>query len=134
MELSPYLFFDGNCADAFRFYEKVLGGTLEALMKAGDAPPNDGPQMPPDTIMHACLRLGSTVLMGSDDPISYATPRGVHVSVAVDSVDEARRIYDALSEGGAAGMPFSETFWSPGFGMLTDKFGIPWMINTRTKE
>ncbi|MBA3949587.1 MAG: VOC family protein [Acidobacteria bacterium] len=133
MELSPYLFFDGNCAEAFHFYEKVLGGKLEALMKAGDAPPNDGPQMPPDTIMHACLKVGDMMLMGSDDPISYAKPRGVHVSIAVESVDEARRLYDALSEGGHAGVPFAATFWSPGFGMLTDKFGIPWMVNTHTK-
>ena len=132
MEISPYLFFNGNCADAFRFYEKALGGKIEALMKAGEAPPNDdGPRMPPDSIMHACLKVGDMLLMGSDDPVSYAKPRGVHVSVAVGSVDEGKRLYAALSEGGEASMPFSPTFWSPGFGMLTDKFGIPWMINTK---
>ena len=71
--------------------------------------------------------------MGSDDPVSYSQPRGTHVSLAVESVDEARRIYNALAEGGHAGMPFETTFWSPGFGMLRDRFGTLWMINTKVK-
>lgn len=131
MELTPYLFFDGNCAEAFRFYEKTLGGTLE-LMRAGDAPSDpEGPQMPPDSILHACLTLGGAMLMGSDEPLGYNKPQGMQVAISVDSTGEGRRIFDALGEGGTIAMPFSETFWSPGFGMVTDRFGTPWMISTK---
>lgn len=132
MEISPYLLFNGTCAEAFTFYHRVLGGTLEPIMKAGDMPPAPGaPHMAPDTVIHACLRLGNYLLMGSDDPVSYAKPAGTSVSIAVDDIEEGRRIFEALSEGGSIGMPFGETFWSPGFGMCVDRFGTPWMVNTK---
>ncbi|MDQ3068170.1 MAG: VOC family protein [Acidobacteriota bacterium] len=136
MELTPYLFFNGNCAEAFRFYEQTLGGKIEALMKASDAPPSGGagPQMAGDSVMHACLTVGKAVLMGSDDPTSYSKPQGNWVSVSVESADEARRIFDIFAEGGKVNVPFEPTFWSPGFAMVIDRFGTPWMINTKPAE
>lgn len=132
MKIAPYLHFNGNCAEAFALYEKALGGKIVAKSKYGDAPSAD--QVPPgwgDKLMHAHLVAGSTELMGSDAPPQhYAKPQGMSVSVNVKSADEARRIFDALAAHGQIKMPFEKTFWSAGFGMCVDQFGIPWMVNT----
>lgn len=132
MELTPYLHFDGNCAEAFRFYERCLGGALVALLTHRESPMTD--QVPPDwqdKIMHARLEVNGKALMGCDAPPShYARPQGVSVSVSVPSETDAERIFNALAEGGRATMPFQKTFWSPGFGMAVDRFGIAWMVGT----
>jgi len=131
VNVEPYLAFNGTCAEAFRTYEKVLGGKLE-MMTHGESPMAD--QTPPDQrgrIMHARLDLGEgAVVMGSDAPPQYFTkPQGFSVSIGVKQTSEGERIFKALSEGGEVKMPFAKTFWAAGFGMCIDRFGIPWMVN-----
>lgn len=130
MNINPYLSFNGQCEAAFRFYEKVLGGKLE-VMTHGDSPMCD--HVPADwhsKVMHACLSFGDRMLMGSDSPPQYQEPlSGFSVSLHFKDVAEGERLFNALAEGGTVRMPFAETFWAAGFGMLTDQFGVPWMIN-----
>ena len=133
MQLSPYLLFDGNCAEAFRFYERALGGRITALQTHGETPACDFvPREKHHTIVHACLDVDGMLLMASDNPMGYDKPQGFSVSLGLKSTAEARRIFDALADGGQVTMAFSETFWSPGFGMVVDRFGTPWMVNTVT--
>ncbi len=130
-EVAPYLLFDGRCAEAFRFYERVLGGKIEAISTYADSPMAE--QTPPefaDRVVHARMTIGNTVVMGSDAPKDrYAKPQGYSLSIGLRDAAEGERIFAALAEGGTVGMPFGKTFWSPGFGMLTDRFGTPWMVN-----
>lgn len=131
MEISPYLGFNGQCEEAFRFYEKVLGGKLGEMFTYGNSPMKD--QIPPghhDRVMHVTLAVGDAVLMGSDAPSTEtSTPHGISVSIAKLPVEDGARVFKALSEGGTVTMPFAKTFWSAGFGMLVDRYGIPWMVN-----
>jgi PhnB protein len=131
MELSPYLSFTGNCAEAFKFYEKTLGGKIVMMQTHGESPMKD--QVPPDwhdKVIHVRLEVGGMALMGSDAPPShYAAPQGITVSISVAATAEGERIFNALAAGGKVTMPFQQTFWSPGFGMVTDRFAIPWMVN-----
>ena len=131
MKMNPYLTFDGNCEEAFHFYQKVLGGEIVAMMTHKDMP--TGEQTPPDyadKIMHARLIFGDNVLMGSDAPGGrFQKMQGFSVTLGIADKNEARRVYDALLEGGTATMPFQETFWAHLFGMFSDRFGTPWMIN-----
>ncbi|SDK52715.1 PhnB protein [Pseudomonas delhiensis] len=132
MKIQAYLIFDGNCEEAFNRYAQVLGGKLPMLMRFKDAP--DMGQIPPDAadrVMHVRLEVGDQVLMGSDNcpPMPYEGTKGVSVSLQVDSKAEARRIYDALSEGGQVTMELQQTFWAAAFAMFTDRFGVPWMVN-----
>ena len=131
-KLEAYLFFDGNCADAMRFYERTLGGKLESLLTHGESPMAD--QAPPgsaDRIMHAHLVLpDGGALMASDDmPGGHKGMHGFKLSLHYDSVDEGRRVFDALADGGRVDLPFDKTFWAAGFGMLVDRYGTPWMVN-----
>ena len=130
MNIHPYLTFDGNCAEAFRAYAKILGGKLE-MMTNGESPVAG--QTPPDQkdrILHARLDLGHSVVMGSDAPPPYFTrPGGFSVSIGMSDTAEGERIFQALSEGGQVKMPFAKTFWAERFGMCVDRFGIPWMVN-----
>jgi PhnB protein len=132
MKVNPYLMFNGNCGEAFRYYEKALGGTIDFMMKNSEAPADA--QMPggnPDLVMHASLRIGDQSILASDCPPEYyEKTQGQFVSLTVDTPGEAERIYDALSEKANITMPLQETFWSPKFAMLVDRFGTPWMINT----
>ena len=131
MEFTPYLNFNGTCAAAFKFYEQVLGGRIETLQTHGDSPMKE--HVPPDwhdKVIHACLKVEGQTLMGSDAPADHYQPaQGIYVSIHVGSTDEGKRIFDALAQDGKTTMPYAQTFWSPGFGMLVDKFGTPWMIN-----
>jgi PhnB protein len=131
MEISPYLLFNGNCADAFKFYEKSLGGTITFIQKFGESPMAD--QVPADwrdKIMHVTMKVGDGVLMGTDaSPAHYAAPQGVSVSIAPATTEEGERMFNALADQGKVGMPFQKTFWSPGFGMTVDRFGISWIVN-----
>jgi PhnB protein len=131
-EIAPYLLFDGTCAEAFRFYHGVLGGKLD-VQTYGQSPAKD--HVPPSAhgrVIHARLSIGNWGLMGSDDAASEQhTPAGsTHVTVTTGSAEDAKRIFDAFAEGGKVTMQFGKTFWSAGFGMLTDRFGTPWMVNT----
>ena len=131
MNINPYLNFDGQCATAFKFYERVLGGKITFSMTWGEMPGAD--QFPPEThskIMHTSLNAGEAVIMGADSPPGrYQKPTGMNVSIHVKDVAEGQRIFEALAENGRVTMPFEQTFWSPGFGMCVDQFGIPWMVN-----
>ncbi|HEU5468401.1 MAG TPA: VOC family protein [Steroidobacteraceae bacterium] len=131
-QLEPYLFFDGNCAEAMRFYEKALGGKLEMMMKASEAPAQEGcPGANPDAVMHACVTIEGRHLMASDwmAPDPYPGIKGVSISLTYPSVEEAERKFKALSAGGKVNMPLEKTFWVESFGMLTDKYGANWMIS-----
>ncbi|MEG4228069.1 VOC family protein [Microcoleus sp. N9_B2] len=132
MQLNPYLFFDGECKAAFKFYEQCLGGKIE-MMTYGDAPMSEEfPSEQRDRIMHANLTVGSMVLMGSDTPPDgFQKPQGFSVHLQFDDLVEAERIFQKLAENGTVKMPFQETFWSTRFGMLVDRFGTPWMIDVQ---
>jgi PhnB protein len=134
--LNAYLTFDGNCAEAMRFYESVLGGKLE-LMTMGQSPMAD--QVPPgggDRIMHAKLETGDGSILMASDSMPGQPYKGMHgfgLSLSYRSVAEGQRIFDALAAGGNVGMPFGKTFWAEGFGMVVDRFGTPWMVNVEAK-
>jgi PhnB protein len=128
----PYLAFDGNCAEAMRFYAKVLDGKLD-LMTFGQSPMADQtPKEAMNRIMHARLALGDNgFLYAGDSPpqMPYQGIHGVSIALNYDSVAQAERAFKALADGGKVAMPFGATFWAKGFGMLTDKFGCPWIVN-----
>ena len=133
--VNPYLIFDGNCAEAMRFYERALGGKLERMMTFGEMPSDHNcPPGAGNRIAHARLDIKDGVLMASDSMPGvhqYEGMKGVSVSLPYGSAADSKRIYDALAEGAKqVTMPFQKTFWSEGFGMLTDRFGTPWMVNT----
>lgn len=134
MEVAPYITFKGQCAEAFKFYEQCLGGKIVMMQTHGDSPMKDHvPADWQDKIMHVRLEADGMALMGSDAPPDhYSTPQGIHISVSTEE-SEAARIFSALSQGGQVTMPYEKTFWSPGFGMLVDRFGIPWMVNAEHK-
>ena len=131
MKVNPYLFYDSNCEAAFNHYEKVLGAKIEVLLRNEQGPP-DMPS-PPERktkIMHGRISIDGEVLMASDAPPEhFRTPQGFSVSLTFTDPVEAERKFAALCEGGGVSMPFGKTFFSKGFGMGTDRFGIPWMVN-----
>jgi PhnB protein len=131
MKANVYLTFDGNCAEAFKVYEKVLGGKIVAMMPHKGIPAEAYvPAEWGDKIMHARLHFGDNVLMGSDAPPGrFDQPQGFSVTLVTRDPAEAERLFDALAEGASITMPLGETFWALKFGMLTDRFGTPWMIN-----
>lgn len=134
MKVEPYLFFEGTCEKAIEFYRKALGAELEMLMRYKEAPEPPPPGMVPpgwdDKVMHASFRIGESRVMASDDCTLQAKPGGFSLSIAASDVAQGERLFKALADGGKVAMPFGKTFWSPGFGMLTDRFGIGWMVNT----
>src|SRR5262245_44140999 len=132
LQWNPYLTFNGQCEAAFKFYERCLAGKIVALIPFGDTPHSQ--HVPPDArgrIMHARLVVGSQVLMGSDEAAGqpYEGVKGCSVAVQVDTPQEAERVFNALAENGTIAMPLQQTFWAARFGMFTDQFGVPWMIN-----
>ena len=131
MQLSPYLSFNGQCEEAFKFYEKCLGGKIDAMMPHEGSPAADHvPAEWRSKILHARMVIGDQVLMASDAPPNqFHPPQGFSVSIQVTDSGEAERIFRALTENGTVTMPIAETFWAARFGMLVDRFGIPWMIN-----
>jgi PhnB protein len=131
MQLNPYLLFNGDCAEAFKFYEETLGGKIEGLHTfAGSPAAEHAPPEWGDKVMHATISIGDYKLMGSDAPPGrYEKPTGISVSISLNDREKGERIFNALAEGGTTTMPFGKTFWADGFGMCTDRFGIPWMVN-----
>jgi PhnB protein len=131
MDVNPYLNFNGNCEEAFRFYEKHLGGKIESIHTFAGSPMEN--QLPPEwgnKVMHIRMKVGTTVLMGSDAPGDrYQAPQGFSVSLNLKDESEADRVYAALSAKGKILMEIQQTFWAKRFAMFTDRFGIPWMIN-----
>jgi len=131
MQLNSYLHFNGRCEEAFKLYEKVLGGRIEAMIPHEGTPAAE--HVPPEwrkKIMHARLTIGDQVLMGSDVPPGhYNQPQGFRVNISIKNPADAERIFKALADKGKVTMPLDKTFWAQRFGMLSDQFGIPWMIN-----
>lgn len=131
MDVNPYLAFDGNCAQAFRFYEQALGGVVTMMMTVGDSPmaAHATPETK-DNILHAVLQVGGTTIMGADAPSGmFSKPQGFSVSLGIEDEGDAERVFRTLSEGAAITFALQDTFWAKRFGMLVDKFGIPWMVN-----
>lgn len=145
MQFIPYLNFDGRCAEAFAFYAKLFGGTIVHQSTFGEMPLQPGMPPLPDAVksrvMHVHLQIGEQALMGSDSLPAlpgqldetcsggYQKPQGLWVAIQVADAAEGRRVFDALSDHGKVTMPFAATFWSSGFGMVTDRFGTPWLVN-----
>ena len=130
MQINTYLAFDGQCEAAFKFYEKVLGGQITGTFRYKDMPDHPTPPELADRIMHIRLVVGEGTLMGADAPPGhFSKPAGFSVSINVAEPAEAERIFAALSENGSVFMPMEETFWAHRFGMVTDQFSTPWMIN-----
>lgn len=129
----PYLAFNGNCADAMRFYEHVLGGKLEVLMRNADSPfAAQTPKEHEDRILHARLALpGGGQLFAGDCPpqMPYQGVHGVAFALNYETVDEAKRVFNALADGGKITMGLQPMFWAKIWGMLNDRFGTPWIIN-----
>ena len=134
MQIQPYLFFNGRCEEAVEFYRKALGAEVEMMMRFKDSPD----PMPPgmlapgfeNKVMHAALRIGGAVLMASDG-MAAGEPDFKGFSLSIDAPDAAGvdRLFAALAEGGRVQMPLGKTFWSPHFGMVTDRFGVGWMVS-----
>jgi PhnB protein len=132
--VQPYLFFNGNCEEAVEFYRKALGAEVEMMMRYKESPEPPSPEMVPpgfeNKIMHTSFRIGETTVMASDACATEKTDfQGFSLSLTVPSEADADRVFAALADGGQVQMPLGKTFWSPRFGMLTDRFGVGWMIN-----
>jgi len=135
-QLHAYLSFDGNCAEAMAFYAELFGAKVEAMIPFGQMP--GGAPMPAehaDKIMHAHLVHADFALMAGDVPpgVAYEGVKGVMMTLSFDTAAEARRIFDALAEGGTVQMPLGESFWADAFGMCTDRYGTPWGVNGGSK-
>ena len=134
MQVQPYLIFEGRCEEAIEFYKKALGAKVEMLMRFKDAPeqPGAGECAPgvENKIMHAALKIGEATVMVSDGRMQGKPAfQGFALSVDMKTKQEAERTFRALSEGGQVQMPLGKTFFSPCFGMLTDRFGVGWMVS-----
>jgi PhnB protein len=134
MQVQPYLFFNGRCEEAIEFYRRALGAKVDTLMRYKESPDPPPPDMVPpgseNKVMHASLRVGDTTVMASDGSCSGQLGfQGFSLAIAAATPAEADRLFAALADGGQVQMPLTKTFWSPRFGMLTDRFGVGWMIN-----
>jgi PhnB protein len=133
MHVLPYLFFDGRCEEALAFYRDAVGAEVGALMRYKDSPEPMQPAPPGEKVMHCEFRVGDTAIMASDGHCT-GTPsfKGFSLTLAVDDEAGAHRHFEALSQGGKVEMPLTKTFFSPCFGMLTDRFGVGWMVIARS--
>ena len=129
-KLEPYLSFDGNCAEAFKFYEKVLGAKIEGITTYASGkescPPSDASR-----VMHGALRLGSQTIRASDSTTDqpYEGIKGCWLSLDYATAIAAKNVFASLSDGGKIAMAIDKTFWATAFGMVTDRFGVPWMVS-----
>lgn len=132
MQIEPYLFFEGRCEEAIEFYRRTLEAELTFLMRYKDSPEPPPDMIPPgceNKVMHANLRIGDATVMVSDGKCSgQPSFQGFSLSITAPDADMAGRLFNALADGGQVQMPLSKTFWSPCFGMLTDRFGVGWMV------
>jgi PhnB protein len=135
--VQPYLFFNGRCEEAVEFYKKALGAEVMMTMRYKESPEAPPPGMVPpgfeNKIMHTSFRVGDTVVMASDGcSTDKQTFDSFRLSVSVSDISEVDRIFNALAVGGEVQMPLNKTFWAPRFGMVTDKFGVGWMVSVIT--
>lgn len=139
MQIQAYLDFKGRCEEAIDFYREALGAEVIMMMRFEESPDPIPPDMvAPGTekkIMHSEIRIGDSRVMATDGyGAGEAKFEGVSLSIAVPDAATGERLFNALAEGGTVTMPFGRTFWSPGFGMLSDRFGVSWMVNTASDE
>ena len=135
MQMTPYLSFNGDCEAAFKFYEESLGGQLGAIFHYGGSPlANSVPADWSDKVMHGSVTIGGQVLMGGDVADSYEQPKGFSLSLQIRNTAEAERVFHELAAGGKVVMPLEKTFWAERFGMVVDRFGIPWLINCEESD
>ncbi|HWE77428.1 MAG TPA: VOC family protein [Pseudolabrys sp.] len=134
MNIQPYLFFDGRCDEALAFYEKALGAQIEMLMRFKEAPPQQsgegcGPMPDGEKVMHASFKVGEATIMASDG-MAQGKPefKGISLSITAKNDADAKRFFDALSDGGKVQQPLMKTFFASSFGMVADKFGVGWMV------
>jgi PhnB protein len=131
MQVNPYLHYDGNCEAAFNFYVEAIGARIDVIMHVAGSPAAE--HLPPemaDKVLHAQLSIDGEVVMGSDAPPgNFQKPQGFSISLQIEDPAAGEKTFQALAEGGTIRMPFGATFWSKGFGMCVDRFGIPWMVN-----
>jgi PhnB protein len=134
--MNPYLSFKGDCEAAFRFYEQSLGAQVGAIFRYGGTPlAGQVPADWSDKVMHASLTLGGQALMGGDvAPDRYEQPKGFSLSLQIESTADAERIFRELAKDGRVVMPLEKTFWAARFGMIVDRFGIPWLINCEESD
>ena len=133
MQVEPYLDFDGRCEEALEFYRRAIGGEITSLMRFGDSPdPCPDGMLPPGSegkVMHAVFRAGTSTFMASDGRCSGRPDfKGVSLALTADDEAHARRVFDALADGGQVQMPLTPTFFAPSFGMVADRFGVSWMV------
>ncbi len=133
MQIQPYLFFNGRAEEAIAFYRQALGAEVVMMMRNRESPEPPPPGMLPagseDKVMHATLKIGQTMVMASDGHCSGSTDfKGFSLSIAAADEASAKTLFDALADGGQVQLPLGKTFWSPCFGMLTDRFGVGWMV------
>jgi PhnB protein len=137
---TPYLFFNGRCEEALEFYKNTLGAQVEMMMRFKDSPDKaqcpEGSLPPDEKVMHACVRIGTGVLMASDGMTTSGKPSFAGFSLSYDAKDEAdaKRRFDALAKGGQVEMPLGETFFAKSFGAVKDKFGVSWMVIAGAKQ
>ena len=135
--IQPYLFFGGRCEEALEFYKDAIGAEVEMIMHYKDSPEAVTQDMIPEgyegKVMHASFRVGGSLVMASDGCGESLAFGGFSLSLAVETEEEADRAFHALADGGKVIMPLGKTFWSPRFGMLTDRFGLGWMVSVEKK-
>jgi PhnB protein len=138
ISITPYLFFGGRCQEALEFYQTTLDAKVDMLMLYNQSPEPATPGMLPagfeDKVMHATFHIGETTLQASDSSQEGLAFKGFSLSLTLPTEAEAKHVFTALSEGGKVQMPLEKTFWSPCFGMVTDKFGMDWMVGVATEE
>lgn len=136
MQVNPYLSFKGDCEEAFKFYEQNLGAKIEAIFRYGDSPMADSVSADwSDKVMHGSIRIGEYVLMGADMAgENYQAPQGISLSLHMKSASEAEALFASLTAEGQVIVPLEKTFWAERFGMLVDRFGIPWMLNCEGEQ
>jgi PhnB protein len=137
MRVEPYLFFEGRCEEALKFYEKAIGAKTEALIryKESPEPPPPGMKTPPDKVMHALVRIGDATVMASDGMCTGSSKfQGFSLTLNAKDDADAKRLFSALGEGGQVQMPLAPTFFASSFGMLTDRFGVGWMVLAQKEQ
>ena len=131
MQVNPYIHFNGNCEEALNYYVKAIGAKIDVVMHVKGSPAE--PHMPPemaDKVLHSQFTIDGEVVMASDaPPAHFSKPQGFSISLNLDDPAEGEKTFKALADGGTIKMPYGPTFWSKGFGMCEDRFGIPWMVN-----
>jgi PhnB protein len=135
--IQPYLFFGGRCEEALEFYRNAIGAQVEMVVRFNESPEPPPPGTLPsgfeDKVMHAAFRVGATVVMASDGCAEGVGFSGFSLAIALETEADVDRVFAALAEGGEVQMPLDKTFWSPRFGMLTDRFGIGWMVTVASE-